>query len=122
MRNYFLCYLAIATLLSFISCSQDDPAEEDVRKEVKVTATFKGLSAARNATTRVTDNSWENVDAIGLFMMKSGVALDQDALANNVKYTFIVARFSIMLLRIKFTFLLIKRRLILFLIIHLEKH
>lgn len=88
MRNCFLCYLAIATLLSFISCSQDDPAEEDVRKEVKVTATFKGLSAARNATTRVTDNSWENVDAIGLFMMKSGVALDQDALANNVKYTF----------------------------------
>ena len=88
MKNYFLCYLAIATLLSFISCSQDDPAEEDVRKEVKVTATFKGLSAARNATTRVTDNSWENVDEIGLFMMKSGVALDQDALANNVKYTF----------------------------------
>ena len=87
MKSYYLCLMAIVSLLGFSSCSKDDASEKDVRKEVKVTATFNGLSVSSGVTTRAVDNSWEAGDAIGLFMKEAGATLTQDALANNVKYT-----------------------------------
>ena len=87
MRSYYLYLFAIVSLLGFSSCSKDDASEKDVRKEVKVTATFNGLSVSGGVTTRAVDNSWEAGDAIGLFMKEAGATLTQDALANNVKYT-----------------------------------
>ena len=87
MRSYYLYLFAIVSLLGFSSCSKDDASEKDVRKEVKVTATFNGLSVSSGVTTRAVDNSWEAGDAIGLFMKEAGATLTQDALANNVKYT-----------------------------------
>ena len=85
MKNYFLFLMAFVLMLSFFSCSQDDPVEEDIRKEVKVTATFRGLSSS--VTPRALDNSWETGDAIGLFMKGVNTNLSEDALAYNVKYT-----------------------------------
>ena len=87
MKSYYLCLMAIVTLLSFSSCSEENSTENDVRKEVKVTATFNGLSASGGVTTRAVDDGWEDGDAIGLFMKKAGTTLSQPALANNVKYT-----------------------------------
>lgn len=87
MRSYYLYLFAIVSLLGFSSCSKDDASEKNVRKEVKVTATFNGLSVSSGVTTRAVDNSWEAGDAIGLFMKEAGATLTQDALANNVKYT-----------------------------------
>lgn len=85
MKNYFLFLMAFVLMLSFFSCSQDDPVEEDIRKEVMVTATFRGLSSS--VTPRALDNSWETGDAIGLFMKGVNTNLSEDALAYNVKYT-----------------------------------
>ena len=87
MKNCYLCLLAIVSLLGFLSCSKDDATEMDARNEVKVTATFNGLSATGGVTTRAVDSSWEVGDAIGLFMKKAGTTLSQSALANNVEYT-----------------------------------
>ena len=82
--NFFL--LAFVVMLIFVNCSKDNSIEQDIGKEVKVTATFSGMSVSSEVTTRVTDTSWEKDDAIGLFMMNSGVSLDESALASNVKY------------------------------------
>ena len=87
MKKFYLCLLAIITLLSFSSCSEKNSIENDVRKEVKVTATFNGMSSSGTVTTRAVDNSWENGDVIGLFMKKAGTTLTQSMLANNVRYT-----------------------------------
>ena len=87
MKSYYLCLMAIVTLLSFSSCSEENSTENDVRKEVKVTATFSGLSASDIVTTRASDAAWEKDDAIGLFMKKAGTTLEYPVLADNVKYT-----------------------------------
>ena len=87
MKSYYLCLMAIVTLLSFSSCSEENSTENDVRKEVKVTATFSGLSASGIVTTRAVDDGWEVGDAIGLFMKKAGTTLEYPVLADNVKYT-----------------------------------
>lgn len=87
MKNCCLYLLAIVSLLGFLSCSKDDVTEKDARKEVKVTATFNGLSVTGGVTTRAVDNSWEAGDAIGLFMKTAGTTLSQSALANNARYT-----------------------------------
>ena len=87
MKKFYLCLLAIITLLSFSSCSEKNSIENDVRKEVKVTATFSGLSASGIVTTRAVDDGWEVGDAIGLFMKKAGTTLEYPVLADNVKYT-----------------------------------
>lgn len=82
--NFFL--LAFVVMLVFVNCSKENSIDQEIGKEVKVTATFSGMSVSSEVTTRVTDTSWEKDDAIGLFMMNSGVALDESALASNVKY------------------------------------
>lgn len=83
--NFFL--LAFVVMLVFVNCSKENSIDQEIGKEVKVTASLKCLSSDRNVSTRVTNKSWEKDDAIGLFMINSGVALDQSALAINVKYT-----------------------------------
>ena len=83
--NFFL--LAFVVMLVFVNCSKENSIDQEIGKEVKVTASLKCLSSDRNVSTRVTNKSWEIDDAIGLFMINSGVALDQSALAINVKYT-----------------------------------
>lgn len=85
MKNY-LFLISFLSMLTTLSCSQDDPVEEDIRKEVKVTATFNSLSSSDNI--RTVGNSWETGDEIGLFMKSVNTNLSQDALAYNVKYTF----------------------------------
>lgn len=87
MKNYLLLLSATILLLSFSSCSNSDPIEENVRKEVKVRASFKNLSGDGKVTTRAVDNVWESGDAIGIFMKKGGTTLVQPALSENVKYT-----------------------------------
>ena len=87
MRSYYLCLIAIVTLLSFSSCSEENSIENDFKKEVKVTATFNGLSASGGITTRASDAAWEKDDAIGLFMKTAGTTLSQSPLANNARYT-----------------------------------
>ena len=82
--NFFL--LAFVVMLVFVNCSKENSIDQEIGKEVKVTATFSGMSVSSEVTTRVTDTSWEKDDAIGLFMMNSGVSLDESALARNVKY------------------------------------
>lgn len=79
-------FSAFVMLLFFVNCSEDNSIEHEVEKEVKVTATFKGIASDRNASTRVANNMWEDGDAIGLFMLSSGGTLDHNALASNVKY------------------------------------
>ena len=79
-------FSAFVVLLFFVNCSKDNSIEHEVDKEVKVTATFKGIASDRNASTRVANNMWEDGDAIGLFMLSSGGTLDHNALASNVKY------------------------------------
>lgn len=83
--NFFL--LAFVVMLVFVNCSKENSIDQEIGKEVKVTASLKCLSSDRNVSTRVTNKSFEKDDAIGLFMINSGVALDQSALAINVKYT-----------------------------------
>lgn len=85
MKNYPMFLTALVLMLSILSCSESDPVEEGVRKEVKVTATFKGLSSS--VTSRASDNAWEEGDAIGLFMKGANTNLTTDALSHNVKFT-----------------------------------
>lgn len=82
--NYFL--LAFIIMLVFLNCSKESSIDQEVIKEVKVTAAFSGMLPSSQVTTRVTDSNWEKGDAIGLFMINSGVPLDQNALESNVKY------------------------------------
>lgn len=49
-------------------------------REIRLTARVEGMK------TRVTNATWDNGDAIGIFMMKSGEPLDIDARAQNVMY------------------------------------
>ena len=86
MKNNVLLLLSVIGLLTFSACMQDQPNESDVRKEVKVSASFKNSASDAKVTTRATGNTWQVGDAIGLFMKKSDRALTQSALADNAKY------------------------------------
>ena len=86
MKNNVLLIVTVIGLLCFYSCMQDHPNELDVRKEVKVSASFKNSLNDTKVTTRAVDNLWTNGDAIGLFMKKSDSELTQSALAYNAKY------------------------------------
>lgn len=79
-------FMAFVVMLFFVSCSEDNSVERESKKEVKVTGVFKFSSADWNVSTRANDQGWENNDAIGVFMMNSGIELNQSALASNVKY------------------------------------
>lgn len=85
MKYRFIFLLAIISLLSFTSCMQDQPNPSDVKKEIKVSATIDGAITAK-AKSRATNSSWDEGDAIGIFMKKSGSVLSSSALAINAKY------------------------------------
>ena len=86
MKNNGLLLLSVIGLLSFSSCMQDHPNESDVRKEVKVSASFKNSTNYAKVTTRAVDNAWEEDDAIGLFMKTAGKGLVEFTHAENAKY------------------------------------
>lgn len=73
-------------MVGILSCSDANLSQGEIRKEVKVFGSLNGVSSTTEVTTRVTGKSWEKGDLIGLYMKKSGVDLNQSALANNVKY------------------------------------
>lgn len=86
MKKSFSLLAAIVLLLSYSSCSQSDPIEENVRKEVRISASFKNLSGDAKVTTRAANNAWQSGDAIGVFMKTAGAVLVQPALSENTKY------------------------------------
>ena len=86
MKNNVLLLLSVIGLLTFSACMQDQPNESDVRKEVKVSASFKNSASDAKVTTRATGNTWQVGDAIGLFMKNAGSTLAQPALSENAKY------------------------------------
>lgn len=86
MKKTFSLLAAVVLLLSYSSCSQSDPIEESVRKEVRISASFKNLSGDAKVTTRAVDNAWESGDAIGVFMKTAGAVLVQPAISENAKY------------------------------------
>ena len=90
-NQFFL--LSVMVLLILASCGKDDSTnlqiEKDVaseiEKEVILNAYFYSIKGDGGVTTRSSENAWKNEDSIGLFMVNQGVALDQSALADNVK-------------------------------------
>lgn len=101
MKIRSLWVAAFILMLSFSSCSKsdfyvsdnnlevedDDLSTDDSRIEVKIRGEFKGMSSSNGVTTRITGNSWDIGDAIGVYMKKAGDKLNQNSLALNVKYT-----------------------------------
>lgn len=87
MKKYFNLLVSIIILVSYSSCSYSESIEENVRKEVRISASFENLSDDSKVTTRAVDNAWESGDAIGVFMKKAGVTLEHPALSENAKYT-----------------------------------
>ena len=79
--------VSIIILVCYSSCSYSESIEENVRKEVRISASFENLSDDSKVTTRAVDNAWESGDAIGVFMKKAGVTLEHPALSENAKYT-----------------------------------
>ncbi|MDD2475138.1 MAG: fimbrillin family protein, partial [Dysgonamonadaceae bacterium] len=81
-------FLPVATiaLLSLSACMKDSPNPSDVTKEINVKASIEGLSGVNKPNTRATNTSWENGDAIGIFMKNNGTDLSLSALAINAKY------------------------------------
>lgn len=76
MKKYFNLLVSIIILVSYSSCSYSESIEENVRKEVRISASFENLSDDSKVTTRAVDNAWESGDAIGVFMKKAGVTLE----------------------------------------------
>ena len=91
MRHNFLLLVSIIGLLLLLSsCGQDHANElvikNELRKEVKFNAHFYAETGNGYVTTRVIDKSWEEDDAIGLFMKKAGIILDRPSLAENENF------------------------------------
>ena len=84
MNFRIISVLAIFGMLSLTSCMQDHPSPSDVQKEIKVSASIEGATIP-GVKTRVTEK-WDDEDAIGLFMKKSGTSLSTSSLAVNAKY------------------------------------
>ena len=78
------CKNFILPLICFIllSCEGEiiDPLR--VSKSVRLNAEIEGMK------TRATNTSWEEGDAIGVYMIKAGAGLDASALALNVEYRY----------------------------------
>ena len=85
MNFRIISVLAIFGMLSLTSCMQDQPNPSDVQKEIKVSASIEGATNV-GVKTRVTGDSWNDGDAIGIFMKKSESTLSLPALAENAKY------------------------------------
>lgn len=85
MNFRIISVLAIFGMLSLTSCMQDHPSPSDVQKEIKVSASIEGATNV-GVKTRVTGDSWNDGDAIGIFMKKSESTLSLPALAENAKY------------------------------------
>ena len=85
MNFRIISVLAIFGMLNLTSCMQDQPNPSDVQKEIKVSASIEGATNV-GVKTRVTGDSWNDGDAIGIFMKKSESTLSLPALAENAKY------------------------------------
>lgn len=93
MKYIYLLLASVFGLLIFSSCGQDRANELEIEnevanetsKEVIINAYFYYVTGNGGVTTRSIVNIWKNKDEIGLFMKNAGTALDQSALANNVK-------------------------------------
>ena len=85
MKCKVISVLAIIGMLNLTSCMQDHPSPSDVQNEIKVSAAIEG-AANSTVKTRVTNNSWNDGDAIGIFMKNSGSTLSTSSLAVNAKY------------------------------------
>ena len=85
MKFRIISVLAISGLLSLTACLQDHPNSLDEKKEIKVSATIDGANNT-SLKSRATNSTWEDSDAIGIFMKKAGVDLSPSALAGNAKY------------------------------------
>ena len=77
--RFFIFLLPFLSLLLF--SSEGEPIEWDLAGEpVQISASIEG------ATTRVTGSSWDDGDAIGVFMTAAGTPLSTSALSQNVEY------------------------------------
>ena len=90
MKKLFNLLLISALVLGFtVSCSSDDEHDYGYGKKNELNAQFK----ADVASTRVTGNNWDKEDAIGIYAIKEGQALDKANIVNgtdgagNSKYT-----------------------------------
>lgn len=91
MKKLFNLLLISALVLGFtVSCSSDDEHDYGYGKKNELNAQFK---ADVVSTTRVTGNNWDKEDAIGIYAIKEGQALDKANVVNgtdgagNSKYT-----------------------------------
>lgn len=66
--------------LIFLSCEGETIDPDSGDRPLSLRATIE------ETQTGATDNLWENGDAIGIYMVKSGTSLDESALKNNAKY------------------------------------
>ncbi len=85
MMFRIISIIAVIGLLSTTSCMQDHPDLVDASKEIKVSA-FIDDASNLGVKTRVSDNTWNKDDAIGIFMKNTGEDLSENALALNNKY------------------------------------
>ena len=91
MKKLFNLLLISALVLGFtVSCSSDDEHDYGYGKKNELNAQFRADVAS---TTRVTGNNWDMEDAIGIYAIKEGQALDKANVVNgtdgagNSKYT-----------------------------------
>ena len=86
MMNFrIISVLAIFGMLSLTSCMQDHPSPSDVQNEIKVSASIEDATTSQ-AKTRASNSTWDDADAIGIFMKKNGTTLSSTAFAKNAKY------------------------------------
>lgn len=85
MKFRIIPELALIGMLSITSCMQDHPNSSDVQKEIKVSASIEGATTSQ-AKTRASNSTWDDADAIGIFMKKNGTTLSSTAFAKNAKY------------------------------------
>ena len=78
-RNFFVLPL-ICTILSACEGETIDPNRAG--KSIRLTADIEGLK------TRVSGSTWENGDAIGVYMKEAGESLNSAVLANNINYIY----------------------------------
>lgn len=77
MKRFKICILI--TILC--ACEGETILPEKGEKSLQLRAKIEKATG-----TRATNSSWENNDAIGVFMMQSGKTIEEGGLRNNVKY------------------------------------
>ena len=86
MNFRIISVLAMFGMLSLTSCMQDHPSPSDVQNEIKVSASIEDATTSQ-AKTRASNSTWDDADAIGIFMKHNDEAsLSSSALAINKKY------------------------------------